>query len=208
MATRTLGESPGVRMSWSEMWTWKAETPFSVPAGARISAGKSGKVDRSLPMSALDVVKRSPVSCMPSPESPANRTITWSSWAVCLLRSRCHALPHLVSRSRPARRDPPRAPVDTPRWSALTVRPNLFVRASILLPRRPGLRHRAARWADGPRSRSAPSPPVRPPARWPGPPPRAAACPSAVRASWNAGQRAFPGLRPCPRPCARSPGPR
>ena len=76
MATSTLGESPGVRMSWSEMWTWKAETPFSVPAGARISAGKSGKVDRSFPKSALDVVKRSPVSCIPSPESPANLTMT------------------------------------------------------------------------------------------------------------------------------------
>ena len=39
MATRTLGLSPGVEMSWSEMWTWKAETPATVPAGARISAG-------------------------------------------------------------------------------------------------------------------------------------------------------------------------
>ena len=49
MATSTLGASPGVVMSWSEMWTWKAETPASVPAGARISAGKSGSVARSLP---------------------------------------------------------------------------------------------------------------------------------------------------------------
>ena len=49
MATSTLGASPGVRMSWSEMWTWKADTPARVPAGARISAGKSGKVDMSLP---------------------------------------------------------------------------------------------------------------------------------------------------------------
>ena len=36
-------------MVWSEMWTWNADTPASVPAGARISAGKSGKVARSLP---------------------------------------------------------------------------------------------------------------------------------------------------------------
>ena len=79
MATSTLGVSPGVEMSWSEMWTWKAETPASVPAGARISAGKSGKVARSFPSSADVVVKRSPASCMPSPESPANRMTTRSS---------------------------------------------------------------------------------------------------------------------------------
>src|SRR3954467_1057334 len=47
-----------------------------VPAGARISAGKSGSVDRSLPKTALTLVKRSPVSCMPSPESPAKRMTT------------------------------------------------------------------------------------------------------------------------------------
>src|SRR4051794_3520544 len=39
MATSTFGESPGVRMSWSEMWIWNADTPARVPAGARISAG-------------------------------------------------------------------------------------------------------------------------------------------------------------------------
>src|ERR1700722_8078302 len=84
IATSTLGWSPGVRMSWSEMWTWNAETPASVPAGARISAGKSGSVDRSFPTSAEEVVKRSPVSCIPSPESPANRMTTRSSsWTVC-----------------------------------------------------------------------------------------------------------------------------
>src|SRR5665213_1902485 len=60
------------------MWTWKADTPARVPAGARISAGKSGNVARSLPNNADDVVKRSPASCMPSPESPANRMTTRS----------------------------------------------------------------------------------------------------------------------------------
>ena len=30
-------------MSWSAKCTWKPETPGSEPAGARISAGKSGK---------------------------------------------------------------------------------------------------------------------------------------------------------------------
>ena len=78
MATSTSHSSPGVVMSWSEMWTWKLETPMTVPAGARISAGKSGSVLRSLPKAALTVVKRSPVSCMPSPESPANRMTTRS----------------------------------------------------------------------------------------------------------------------------------
>ena len=56
MATSTLGWSPGVRMSWSEMWTWKADTPARVPAGARISAGKSGRVAVSLPNAELTVV--------------------------------------------------------------------------------------------------------------------------------------------------------
>ncbi len=78
MATRTLGESPGVEMVWSEMWTWKADTPARVPAGARISAGKSGNVARSLPSRADEVVNRSPASCIPSPESPANRMTTRS----------------------------------------------------------------------------------------------------------------------------------
>jgi hypothetical protein len=79
IATRTSGASPGVRMSWSAKWSWKPETPGSEPAGARISAGKSGKVAKSLPTSAVSDVNRSPVSCMPSPESPANRMMTWSS---------------------------------------------------------------------------------------------------------------------------------
>jgi hypothetical protein len=50
-----------------------------VPCGARISAGKFGIVDRSLPNAAASDVKRSPVSCIPSPESPANRMTTRSS---------------------------------------------------------------------------------------------------------------------------------
>ncbi len=39
IATSTLGESPGVTMSASEMWIWNDDTPGTVPAGARISAG-------------------------------------------------------------------------------------------------------------------------------------------------------------------------
>ena len=53
IATSTLGWSPGVRMSWSAKWTWKPDTPGSEPAGARISAGKSGNVARSLPKTAV-----------------------------------------------------------------------------------------------------------------------------------------------------------
>ncbi len=78
IATRTFGRSPGVVMSREAKWIWNAETPARVPAGARISAGKSGSVARSLPSTAVALVKRSPVSCMPSPESPANRTTTRS----------------------------------------------------------------------------------------------------------------------------------
>src|SRR5689334_15110604 len=78
IATRTFGMSPGVRISWSEMWTWNDETPAIVPASARISAGKFGIVARSLPNVALTSVKRSPTSCMPSPESPAKRITTRS----------------------------------------------------------------------------------------------------------------------------------
>ena len=85
IATSTLGWSPGVRMSREAKWIWKAETPCGVPAGARISAGKSGSVARSLPTTAVASVKRLPVSCIPSPESPANRTTTRSSLLDCLL---------------------------------------------------------------------------------------------------------------------------
>src|SRR4029079_6022247 len=77
IATSTLGRSPGVRMSWSAKWIWKPETPGSEPAGARLSGGKAGSVDRSLPSTAVSLVKCAPVSCMPSPESPAKRIVTW-----------------------------------------------------------------------------------------------------------------------------------
>ena len=79
IATSTFGESPGVEISWSEMCTWNDDTPAIVPAGARISAGKLGSVARSLPNTADSSVKRSPTSCMPSPESPAKRITTRSS---------------------------------------------------------------------------------------------------------------------------------
>ena len=65
-------------MSDEPNWIWNAETPWTVPAGARISAGKSGRVARSLPSTAVALVNRSPVSCIPSPESPANRMTTRS----------------------------------------------------------------------------------------------------------------------------------
>ena len=79
IATSTSGRSPGVRMSWSAKCSWKDETPARVPAGARISAGKFGKVARSLPNIAVSWVNRSPVSCIPSPESPAILITTRSS---------------------------------------------------------------------------------------------------------------------------------
>src|SRR6187200_2776573 len=85
IATSTSGASPGVSTSWSAKWSWKLETPGRVPCGARISAGKFGSVDRSLPIAAVSLVNRSPVSCIPSPESPAKRITTRSSVCTVLL---------------------------------------------------------------------------------------------------------------------------
>ena len=86
IATSTSGASPGVSTSWSAKCSWKLLTPGRVPWGARISAGKLGSVDRSLPIAAVSLVKRSPVSCIPSPESPAKRITTRSSvWTDLLL---------------------------------------------------------------------------------------------------------------------------
>src|SRR5215470_5151396 len=78
IATSTSGASPGVNTSRLEKWSWNPLTPASVPAGARISAGKSGSVLRSLPANAVSLVKCMPASCMPSPESPAKRMTTSS----------------------------------------------------------------------------------------------------------------------------------
>ena len=50
--------------------------PTATHDGSKISAGKSGNVARSLPNSAVSLENRSPVSCIPSPESPAKRTMT------------------------------------------------------------------------------------------------------------------------------------
>ncbi len=79
IATRTSGWSPGVWMSVELKLIWKPDTPGSEPAGARISAGKSGSVLMSLPKTAAVRVNWVPVSCMPSPESPAKRMVTRSS---------------------------------------------------------------------------------------------------------------------------------
>ena len=86
IATSTSGASPGVMMSKFAKCTWNELTPGRVPAGARISAGKFGRVDRSLPNSAVSLVNRLPVSCMPSPESPARRMTTRSRATTLLVR--------------------------------------------------------------------------------------------------------------------------
>src|SRR5687767_15508638 len=67
-------------MSVLENWIWYPETPASVPAGARISAGKSGNVLMSLPTRAEVSVNCVPASCIPSPESPAKRIVTLGSF--------------------------------------------------------------------------------------------------------------------------------
>ena len=85
IATSTFGLSPGVRMSREAKWIWNADTPASVPAGARISAGKFGNVARSLPHSAVASVNRLPASCIPSPESPAKRITTRSRSSTVLV---------------------------------------------------------------------------------------------------------------------------
>ena len=79
IATSTSGASPGVKISLEAKLIWKPETPGSVPAGARISAGKSGKVAMSLPTAAEVDENWLPVTCIPSPESPAKRITTLSS---------------------------------------------------------------------------------------------------------------------------------
>ncbi len=79
IATRTSGWSPGVWMSVELKLIWNPDTPGSEPAGARISAGKSGRVLMSLPKTAAVRVNCVPVSCIPSPESPAKRMVTRSS---------------------------------------------------------------------------------------------------------------------------------
>ena len=82
IATSTSGASPAVSMAVDPKLIWNALTPNRVPCGARISAGKSGKVERSFPASAVESVNCPPVNCIPSPESPANRTTTASGAAV------------------------------------------------------------------------------------------------------------------------------
>ena len=68
-----------VDVAWTRIDLEAARRPGSVPAGARISAGKSGKVARSLPNRAAVLVNWLPVICMPSPESPQKRMTAWSS---------------------------------------------------------------------------------------------------------------------------------
>ena len=43
IATRTLGWSPGVRMSWSAKWTWNPDTPGKRAGGRTDLGGEVGK---------------------------------------------------------------------------------------------------------------------------------------------------------------------
>src|SRR3712207_5517383 len=104
IAISTSGASPAVSIEEEPKLIWKAETPKVVPCGARISAGKSGKVARSLPASAVDRVNWPPVSCMPSPLSPAKRTTTASGGAADAASSgvsKCVAVAKFESFSAP-----------------------------------------------------------------------------------------------------------
>ena len=74
----TPGDAPNVLVEMNPA-ALKANLA-DLPAGARISAGKFGNVEMSLPSWAVSDVNRSPVSCMPSPESPANRMTTRVRW--------------------------------------------------------------------------------------------------------------------------------
>ena len=85
IATSTSTASPGVITSPLPKWIWNADTPNVVPVGALISAGKSGNVEKSLPASAVSSVNWLPVTCIPSPESPANRITTESRVSRCRL---------------------------------------------------------------------------------------------------------------------------
>src|SRR5215208_4867584 len=95
MAMSASGSSPGVMMSSEEKEIWKPETPGREPRGARISAGKSGNVEMSLPKSAVALVNCVPATCMPSLESPAKRMVTrdssriscFSSWRTSVVMS-------------------------------------------------------------------------------------------------------------------------
>src|SRR4051794_33887607 len=87
IATSASTSSPGVKMSVLEKWIWYPDTPARVPAGARISAGKSGSVLMSLPSRALVSVNCVPANCMPSPLSPQNRMVTFGSVRTGLCRA-------------------------------------------------------------------------------------------------------------------------
>src|SRR2546423_643395 len=71
MATSTLGWSPGVRMSREAKWIWKAETPWGVPAGARISAGGSGRGGRALSARAVASAEQPPAKLQPATHTAA-----------------------------------------------------------------------------------------------------------------------------------------
>ena len=86
---------------------WNPLTPGSVPAGARISAGKSGRVARSLPTMAEVAVNWEPVSCIPSPESPAKRMTTLSTVSCDFSRIGCSVSVSMTShRPRRIAREP------------------------------------------------------------------------------------------------------
>ena len=70
IATRTFGWSPGVRMSVEANWIWNAETPWTVLLGPDL--GREVRHRREIVAQDRRGIGEA-VSCIPSPESPANR---------------------------------------------------------------------------------------------------------------------------------------
>jgi len=60
-------------------------TPGRVPAGALISAGKFGSVDRSFPKDAVSWVNLSPVNCIPSRCRPRIESPSFELLGTCLV---------------------------------------------------------------------------------------------------------------------------
>ena len=80
--TNSTGNAPASAGTVHGSWNLVAQgVPDRVPS----QSGNSGKVLKSFPTIAVVSVNRVPVSCIPSPESPANRITTLSKFFVLML---------------------------------------------------------------------------------------------------------------------------